>query len=278
MAQAIPVYVMSVFLLSGSMHEALTRSIRRFWWGEKAGARRTHWVVWDKFTKPKGEGGLGFRDLKVFNQALLERQAWRLIERPESLCARILKAKYYPNGNLLDTAFPLNQSCTWKAIAHGLELLKKGLIWRVGSGEKVRIWRDPWIPRGWSRRPIGKRRPCRLKWVSQLNDRDHGSWCEEVVREVFRPVDAELILSIRLPVRRAEDFIAWHYEKSGVFTVRSAYKVAKALSDDKGGGQSCSRIQKGRPIWSDYWKIPLPHKVLIFGWKLINNGLATQVN
>jgi hypothetical protein len=46
---------------------------------------------------------LDFSDLEVFNKALLARQAWRLIQYPYSLCARLLKAKYYPSANLLDT-------------------------------------------------------------------------------------------------------------------------------------------------------------------------------
>lgn len=127
-AQAIPVYVMSIFMLYPSIHRALERSIRK-----------THWVAWNKFTKPKCEGGLGFRDLQLFNQALLGRQAWRLIEKPNSLCARVLKAKYYPNGSLLDTAFPSAQSPTWKAMVHGVDLLRKGVCWRIGSGDQVRI-------------------------------------------------------------------------------------------------------------------------------------------
>jgi hypothetical protein len=68
-------------------------------------------------------GALGFRDMKLFSQALLAKQAWRLIERPDSLCARVLQAKYFPNGNKLETAFPTIQSPTWKAIVH--ELSKK---------------------------------------------------------------------------------------------------------------------------------------------------------
>jgi len=72
--------------------------------------------------------------MKMFNQALLEWQALRLVAIPDSLCARLLKARYYPNGDLLDTAFPSAVSPTWKAIMFGLELLNKGAIWRVGNG------------------------------------------------------------------------------------------------------------------------------------------------
>jgi hypothetical protein len=74
---------------------------------------------------------MGFRDMKMFNQALLARQAWRLLQNPESLCAQVLRAKYYPNGNLIETVFTGNASSTWQTIEYGLELLKKRVIWRI---------------------------------------------------------------------------------------------------------------------------------------------------
>jgi hypothetical protein len=48
---------------------------------------------------------MGFKDLHLFNQALLAKQAWRLIAFPDNLCAKLLKAKYYPDGELMDTSY-----------------------------------------------------------------------------------------------------------------------------------------------------------------------------
>jgi hypothetical protein len=52
---------------------------------------------------------MGFQDMRLFNQALLSRQAWRLIQFPDSLCAQLLKAKYYQRGTV-DMVFPEDAS------------------------------------------------------------------------------------------------------------------------------------------------------------------------
>ena len=53
----------------------------------------------------------------------------------DSLCARVLKAKYYPHGSLTDTAFGVNASSGWRSIEYGLKLLKHGIVRRIGNGE-----------------------------------------------------------------------------------------------------------------------------------------------
>jgi hypothetical protein len=139
-AQSLSTYVMGVYKLPLGLCDDLTKIIRDFWWGSEKDKRKMHWVAWDIMLKPKIKGGMGFKDMRIFNQALLARQAWRLLQNPESLCAQVLRAKYYPTGNLIDTVFSGNASSTWHAIEYGLELLKKGVIWRIGNGASVRIW------------------------------------------------------------------------------------------------------------------------------------------
>jgi hypothetical protein len=127
-AQALTIYMMGIFKLPASFHDDYMQIIRQFWWGEDEDKRKVHWASWETLTKPKQQGGMGFRDSVLFNQALLACQAWRLIINPQSLSARLMKAIYYPRGNLIDTVFRAEASPVWHGIEHGLELLKKGII------------------------------------------------------------------------------------------------------------------------------------------------------
>jgi hypothetical protein len=102
-AQALPNYIMSVFKLTDGLCEDPMKTIRAYRWGAEKGRRKVQWIPWNSLILPKALGALGFKDLMIFNQALLARQAWRLVYFPDSLCARVLKAKYFPQGNLLDT-------------------------------------------------------------------------------------------------------------------------------------------------------------------------------
>lgn len=50
----------------------------------------------------KGNGGMGFRDMEVFNLALLACQGWRLLNNQDSLRFRLLQARYFPNSGFMD--------------------------------------------------------------------------------------------------------------------------------------------------------------------------------
>jgi hypothetical protein len=128
--------------------------------------------------RDKKDGGLGFRDIHAFNLATLAKQCWRLWSRPESLCAKILKAKYYANSSVLEAKPKRGMSYTWRSILRGLEVMKMGMIWRVGDGRNLKIWFDPWIPRELSRRPITPRGVTfSLMWkISLTLELDHGMW------------------------------------------------------------------------------------------------------
>jgi hypothetical protein len=145
-AQAIPTNSMACFHLPRGLCKHIDSLLRDFWWGSK-GKRRTCWVAWNDMTVPKGLGGLGFRNIDLFSLALLARQAWRILQDPGSLSARVLKAVYFPEDELLDAEMGSSPSWVWRAIIDGIQVLQQGLIRRIGSGESTKIWESPWLPR-----------------------------------------------------------------------------------------------------------------------------------
>ena len=58
---------------------------------------------------------------------------------PNTLCGQVLKAKYFPNSSILRSEPRDGISYTWRSILKGLDLLKQGIIWRIGNGESVNI-------------------------------------------------------------------------------------------------------------------------------------------
>lgn len=96
--------------------EEIHKILANFWWGNKENARKLHWKNWRSLCKPKWCGGLGFRDMGVFNEALLAKQVWRLLHRKDSLCAKVMKAKYYPNSSIMEARLGYCPSYLWKSL------------------------------------------------------------------------------------------------------------------------------------------------------------------
>jgi hypothetical protein len=209
-------------------------------------------------TKPKHLGGLGFRDIELFNLALLAKQAWRLLQEPSSLSASILKAVYFPNGVFLEAELGSSPSKIWRSIIDGREVLAQGIIKRIGTSEETSIWETNWLPRDGLLRPVSCMLDTNIQeppvLVSELIDHGSLTWNHELVKSVFLPMDAELITNIPLSTRRQKDFWAWHYECNGVFSVRSAYRMLVTTKERRSawleGRSACSDVREEEKSWT----------------------------
>jgi hypothetical protein len=221
-AQAIPVFAMMVFKIPRNICKGISDAISQFWWGDEEEQKHMHWKAWWKLCIPKKSGGMGFRDLQSFNLSMLAKQVWRLLSEPDSLWARVLRVKYYPNGRLLNANPKSGSSFTWQSILAWLDCFKKGCIWRVGDGSKIDIWKDNWIPSSHNLKIMTPRGTNIITRVSDLINPANDTWDEDLIQDIFWPIDAHRIMQIPLTPER-EDFVAWHYNKVGLFSVWSAY-------------------------------------------------------
>jgi hypothetical protein len=57
-------------------------------------------------------------------------------------------------------------------------------------------------------------------------------WNEDIVKKTFSPHDAEQFVGIKFLRKPCNDFAAWNFEKTRIFSVKSAYKLAYNLAHE----------------------------------------------
>lgn len=231
-AMAMPVYAMSCFKLTKKSCENLTRAMADFWWDSLEHKRKIHWLSWAKMSLAKELGGLGFKDIHLFNQSLLAKQAWRILNSPDSLFARVFKSRYFDQGDFLSAKNGSNPSYGWRSIQFEKELLQQGLRKQIGNGKSVSVWVDDWIEGEVRRRPLMKNIFVDLVLkASDLIDVDNNCWNIVMLEELFCEEDIQRILKMKV-MSNQEDFWVWVHNRNGSYSVRSGYWF---ISRQKGG-------------------------------------------
>ena len=277
--QSILTYTMGVFQLPVKLCDELNAMCARFWWGQISNERKIHWKSWKVLTKPKNEGGMGFRDLRNFNLAMLAKQGWRLLHEKDSLLYGCFKAKYFPRSCFLEAVDIPNNSYVWKSLLVAKHILKKGCCWRVGDGRSIRVMQDKWIPNYDANQVFHWPLDAEEDWpVSELMDGDGFGWDHGLIGVKFHREDAEAILCIPLSRRNIPDSIVWLPNKDGEYTLRLGHFTARELDNEKDGRVESSGLRNREQIWPKLWKLYLPSKIKVFGWRACQDILSIKEN
>ena len=138
-------HVMSCFRLPKNVTKKITSTIAHLWWSSSRNKKGIHWYFWDKVCKHKEDGGLCFQDLQEFTRILLAKKLWRLIDKPDCLFSRVFKRQYIRKTDPMDQHKSYASLFGWKYICSARFLVKNWLIKRVGIGQSILVWTDPWI-------------------------------------------------------------------------------------------------------------------------------------
>jgi hypothetical protein len=115
-------------------------------------------------------------------------------------------------------------SFTWQSILARLTTFRGG-YWRVGNGESIIIWDDPWIPSSPDRRIISPRGASIYTKVNELISPVTGQWDEDLLKDLFGDVDVWCILQKLLNNQGFSDFVALHFTNHGRYIVRLGYHL-----------------------------------------------------
>ena len=272
---SMPTYPMSCFKLPGSLCKRIQSALTRFWWDGSDEKHKMAWISWSKLTLSKRDGGLGFRDITSFNDALLAKISWRLLTKPSCLLAKILLGKYCNSSSFLDCKVSSSASHGWRGICLGRDLLKSQLGKAIGNGQDTRIWDDPWLSSSSPLQPMG---PPTLQThemlVSQLLCPESFTWNREKLVQLL-PAYEETILEIKPSQLGARDKYVWLASKNGEYSAKSGYQVANKKIRDL-TLLSCN--QQGFNWHKEIWKLNSAPKVILFLWKAMQNAIPIGEN
>ncbi|KAK9287687.1 hypothetical protein L1049_016125 [Liquidambar formosana] len=269
-ASTIPNYTMSTFLLPNNICATLDACYRNFWWGFKDQGRGLFLKAWDSLCLPKCVGGLGFRRAKDMNKALLAKWGWLLLSGCDSLWATVLKSKYMHQESFQSTAPSHSDSWLWRGILKSQDLVLKGACLTVGNGSSIDLWKDPWIPSipGFLSFPRGERR-LGVNLVADLIFQEGLSWDSDKIISLFDPVIAAKILKLPLSPTRITDKYIWTPNKSGTFSVKSAYLFDNAARLSLAGPYS-------NKDWNRLWNAKIHERFKVLLWRMSWNILPVR--
>ncbi|XP_074313525.1 uncharacterized protein LOC141648703 [Silene latifolia] len=116
-----------------------------------AGHKKSSSISWCSrlfLSQPKGNGGLGIRRMKEFNQALLANIGWRMTTQPDFILSKSIGAKYglkWQDGDLLFNDGKSNSSWEWKGIVWGLQLIQPLLEVNISPFSDPGVWNTTWV-------------------------------------------------------------------------------------------------------------------------------------
>lgn len=87
----------------------------------------------------KDKGGMGFRDLFTVNNALLGKQAWRMVKNPDTLWGKLFKGLYFCRKDFWHAEKGPKPSWGWKSLLLGRETIADLVRWSIGNGQNVNI-------------------------------------------------------------------------------------------------------------------------------------------
>ena len=217
--QAISTYSMSCFKFPKGLIKDIEIMICKFWRGYNGDCKKVHWVKWEHLCQAKDCGGMGFKEIEKFNDALLAKQVWHMLKNLESLCHRVFKVHFFSDCSILEATNSANGSYAWKSILSAQDVVQKGLVWWIGDDKIVCLKEDKWLLDQVYRSvssPLPSIPPDAK--VSMFINEVNEIWKEEEIRQTFLPYDAKKILSIPISTRLPQDSPIWSKTPSSIFS------------------------------------------------------------
>lgn len=128
-------------------------------WKGTLDGRYTARESWENVTTPKDEGGLGLKNLQIWNTTCSLKLLWLLLFRTESIWIAWIHQNVIKDESLWEIKEKQNHTWIFKQILVLREAMQNQVRVIPGHGRNIRFWLDPWTPFGPLIKFIGEQGP-----------------------------------------------------------------------------------------------------------------------
>ncbi|KAL8098349.1 hypothetical protein AgCh_031202 [Apium graveolens] len=190
-AQTLPSYAMSIFLLPIEIIRNIEKDMARFFWTSNQKSKsKINWMAWERMTKHK---------------------------HADSLVAQLFKAKYFVNTNFMEAKLGSSPSFILRSICEARSVIYAGSSWRIGNGMNIQILNQAWLNR--SENPyVSTVSPSLVNQkVASLLIKDSKDWDLDILEDIFDTGDKQAILNTVVEHDLERDVLYWKLEHTWVY-------------------------------------------------------------
>ncbi|GJS59063.1 RNA-directed DNA polymerase, eukaryota, reverse transcriptase zinc-binding domain protein [Tanacetum coccineum] len=145
---SIHVYWASVFMLPKMIINDINRLLKGFLWCQGDLTKGKAKVAWENVCLPKHQGGLGLKNLNIWNEVLMSKHLWNLASCKDSLWVQWVNVVKLKGRSIWEVNVESNSSCGWKQILSLRDKMRSHIVNQIGNGEKTFFWHDNWCDKG----------------------------------------------------------------------------------------------------------------------------------
>lgn len=186
-------------------------------------------ISWNQLCMPKCNGGLGIKRMRQMNDACFLKIGRRMLHEKYALWTKVLSGKYGRNTILeANVISKPTDSFLWKDLSKLWPKLSENCSWALNNGMSIRFWEDNWM------KNMGRLKGHALAEISEANLSkkvvdyvgEDGDWNWNSLSILLPPNIISRFHSTLPPSRDMEqDTWVWNHDKSGRYTVKSAYEL-----------------------------------------------------
>ncbi|KAJ9536430.1 hypothetical protein OSB04_un000388 [Centaurea solstitialis] len=225
--QSLQLYWMAVFVFPSSVLHELEGIFRSFLWSQGETVQGKCRIAWNVLCCPRECGGLGFKNLSIWNRALIAKNMWDILTSRPTLWVSWVRSLNINSSNF----WIIRKTNAWSWVLRKMmdlrNVLRPHVISRIGDGRNTHAWEDTWLRCG----PLSS-------VISYRHIHGYGFNTSTTVREFLDQIDGTWpadwlvrwpILEVHtLPVvvDETSDTVLWQSRNNGMvdFAVSVAYE------------------------------------------------------